>query len=665
MKALLVIFFLALTQQICFGQNLRRWDTQIDSLQNQYENPSSDSVRLKTALELVDLLINKGWTTTNLGQFAIAYATYGKAFELWESQEMKRLFQQKGKNQDAEKRYWSLLSNLNFNYGHLMGVTGNIKEQHFYYQKAYEIASKWEDVSNTVFALSGMAWVHLKNNELDSAKIKLERVTGIPPELYNYENYADLLFVDGTVKLKTERYLEAKRTFLIGTQDASRQSYVVGLAANNLGLSMAYRQLNLPDSSLYFGKISLDILKRIREIQMFDVDIATAYDNLYHHFLHFDQPDSAFLYLGLAYQEREKLTDLKTTNLAAFQQVLLERERRLSVLEKEKIEMQNRFTMYFLLTILAVFFVLGAILLSSYRQKEKANLLLAKQKEAVQTALTQLKSTQAQLIQSEKMASLGELTAGIAHEIQNPLNFVNNFSEVSAELMDELKGERSKEPGERDETVEEEIISDVIQNLEKISHHGKRADAIVKGMLAHSRASSGEKEPTDINALADEYLRLSHQAYLSNRQVRAKDKSLNNLPIAFGVMTDFDPNLPKVNVVPQEIGRLLQNIINNAFQACELKNAEGFKPIVTVSTKNLGDKIQISISDNGPGIPDTIKDKIFQPFFTTKPAGEGTGLGLSLSYDIVKAHGGELIMNSKQGEGTQFIIQLPVKERNI
>jgi two-component system, NtrC family, sensor kinase len=281
----------------------------------------------------------------------------------------------------------------------------------------------------------------------------------------------------------------------------------------------------------------------------------------------------------------------------------------------------------------------------------------------LQQSLDTLKSTQAQLIQSEKMASLGELTAGIAHEIQNPLNFVNNFSEVSSEMIGEIEEERSKSQEARDEILVTEILGDIKQNLEKITHHGKRAGAIVKGMLEHSRTSTGEKIPTDINALAEECLRLSFHG------LRAKDKSFNA-----DFKTTFDPDLPKVNVVPQDIGRVLLNIINNAFQACAVKdlpglvsddkeNLEGLTPMVTVSTKNLGDKIQISISDNGPGIPDAIKDKIFQPFFTTKPTGSGTGLGLSLSYDIVKAHGGEIIVESPPGDkgGTIFTIQIPTK----
>ena len=278
----------------------------------------------------------------------------------------------------------------------------------------------------------------------------------------------------------------------------------------------------------------------------------------------------------------------------------------------------------------------------------------------LEVAHENLKATQSQLIQSEKMASLGELTAGIAHEIQNPLNFVNNFSEVNSELVGELKSERSKTKGERDETLEEELLDDIAQNTEKIKHHVKRASDIVKGMLQHSRTSSGQKEPTDINALADEYLRLSYHG------LRAKDKSFNA-----EFKTDFDPNLPKINVVPQDIGRVLLNLINNAFYAAPLPPEGGFKnpnyihkPTVTISTTSSkspsGDLgVEIRIKDNGPGIPKKILDKIFQPFFTTKPSGQGTGLGLSLAYDIVKAHGGELKVEPKEGEGCEFIIQLP------
>lgn len=268
--------------------------------------------------------------------------------------------------------------------------------------------------------------------------------------------------------------------------------------------------------------------------------------------------------------------------------------------------------------------------------------------EALQKSLEELKAAQQQLIQSEKMASLGELTAGIAHEIQNPLNFVNNFSEVSKELLDEMKTELDLE----NTADAKEIAGDVIQNLEKILHHGKRADGIVKGMLQHSRTSSGQKEMTDINALCDEYLRLAYHG------LRAKDKSFNAK-----FETQFDETAGKLNVIPQDIGRVVLNLINNAFYAVSEKKRTadaGYEPTVSVSTKKEGGRIVISVKDNGSGIPDNIVEKIFQPFFTTKPTGQGTGLGLSLSYDIItKGHGGELKVETKESVGSVFIIVLP------
>ena len=284
---------------------------------------------------------------------------------------------------------------------------------------------------------------------------------------------------------------------------------------------------------------------------------------------------------------------------------------------------------------------------------------LTLQKEELEVTLNELKSTQAQLIQSEKMASLGELTAGIAHEIQNPLNFVNNFSEVNAELLAEMK-----EAIDKGDLEEVKIIADdIIANEQKINHHGKRADAIVKGMLQHSRSSTGQKEPTDINALADEYLRLAYHG------LRAKDKSFNAT-----MKTDFDESIGKINVIPQDMGRVILNLITNAFYVVAEKKrpltpdgkinlaSKDYIPTVTVTTKKWGNSVEIRVTDNGNGIPAAVLDKIFQPFFTTKPTGEGTGLGLSMSYDIItKGHGGELKVETKQNVGSTFIIQLPLQ----
>jgi len=280
-------------------------------------------------------------------------------------------------------------------------------------------------------------------------------------------------------------------------------------------------------------------------------------------------------------------------------------------------------------------------------QKRKA---IEDSNSALTRSLQELKAAQAQLIQSEKMASLGELTAGIAHEIQNPLNFVNNFSEVNCELSDEILEAADK--GDLKEIMQ--LAADIKSNQEKIKAHGMRADAIVKGMLQHSRTSSGEKELTDINSLADEYFRLAYHG------IRAKDILFNAK-----LVTDFDENLGKISIIPQDIGRVLLNLITNAFYAvAEKKKMVGgeYEPVVSVSTRKNGDKVFITVSDNGNGIPDKVLDKIFQPFFTTKPTGQGTGLGLSLSYDIVKAHGGELKVETKEGEGSEFVIHLPEQD---
>jgi len=292
---------------------------------------------------------------------------------------------------------------------------------------------------------------------------------------------------------------------------------------------------------------------------------------------------------------------------------------------------------------------LSVMLQETIEDLQKKSLAIEETNKALTTTLEELKATQAQLIQSEKMASLGELTAGIAHEIQNPLNFVNNFSEVSNELIDEMN-EAIKNGNTEDAQA---IAAEIKMSLEKINFHGKRADGIVKSMLQHSRTSTGKKEPTDINALADEYLRLAYHG------MRAKEKSFNAL-----MKTDFDESIGFVKVMSQDIGRVVLNLITNAFYAVNEKkklHPNGYEPTVTVITKKEKDKIEIKVKDNGTGIPQKALDKIFQPFFTTKPTGQGTGLGLSLSYDIVtKSHGGEIKVDTKDGEYTSFSIILPL-----
>jgi signal transduction histidine kinase len=405
---------------------------------------------------------------------------------------------------------------------------------------------------------------------------------------------------------------------------------------------MLHLQTKNSDSATYYAREALRLSQQEKDYPQM-IGAAELLSEIYYTK---KQPDSAYTYLHQSMLWKDSV--FSSANIARiknldFQQSLQKMQEEQT--RKEAVqEYKSRIKVYSLAAGLAGLLIFIFILYRNNRQREIAN-------RKIEKAYKDLKATQTQLIQSEKMASLGELTAGIAHEIQNPLNFVNNFSEVNTELIAELRDERSKVKGERNEQLEDEILNDIEENEVKINHHGKRADAIVKGMLQHSRSSSGVKEPTDINALADEYLRLSYHG------LRAKDKSFNAT-----METHFDENLQKIAVIPQDIGRVLLNLYNNAFYAVsEKKKIQGdnYEPTVSVSTKKIADKIEIRVSDNGNGIPQKVVDKIFQPFFTTKPTGQGTGLGLSLSYDSIKAHGGEIKVETKEGEGAEFIIQLP------
>jgi signal transduction histidine kinase len=473
--------------------------------------------------------------------------------------------------------------------------------------------------------------------------------------IYEYMNKLDsalywILKADEEKKLIEDLYPEVSRVF--GNIYAKKGDPGLALTYYNKGIedglllndfrtvsficadaARMFKHLNQPDSSISFAKRGLKYgqMASYKKGILFSSSILSdLYDSV--------NPTEALHYYKIAAAAKDSL--FGAGNIQTIQTLIKKEEARQKEIELEKTAYQNRLKQYALLAGLGVFLMVTLILYRNNRQKQKANKVL-------ETTLTNLKSAQTQLIQSEKMASLGELTAGIAHEIQNPLNFVNNFSEVNTELIGELVEEVNK--GNTDEV--KAIANDIKENSEKINHHGKRADAIVKGMLQHSRSSSGKKEPTDLNALCDEYLRLSYHG------LRAKDKSFNAT-----MSTDFDTIIGNINIIPQDLGRVVLNLINNAFYAVNEKknlNSEGYEPTVSLSTKKENNKIIISVTDNGNGMTEKLIDKIFQPFFTTKPTGQGTGLGLSLSYDIVKAHGGELTVETKQGEGSTFIIQIP------
>ncbi len=341
----------------------------------------------------------------------------------------------------------------------------------------------------------------------------------------------------------------------------------------------------------------------------------------------------------------------RASNIQVIQATIAREKARQKDIENVKISYQNQLRQYALFAAIGASFLLSFILYRHNRQKQKANAVLEK-------ALTDLKTTQTQLVQKEKMASLGELMAGIAHDIQNPLNFVNNFSELSAELIGELKDE--VQAGHTDDVLT--LANDLTRNINKITHHGKRASGIVKGMLDHSRINTSERLPTNINSLVDEQLRLAYQGLEAN--VRPGSTRTERVQFACEVVTDFDPLVPELIVAPQEIGRVLLNLYNNAFYAVRQKQkltSTDYRPTVWVRTKRTNEQVELWVRDNGTGIPENVRGKIFQPFFTTKPTGEGTGLGLSLSYDIITTgHGGGLTVNSCPGEFSEFCITLPI-----
>jgi len=429
--------------------------------------------------------------------------------------------------------------------------------------------------------------------------------------------------------------------------DAEGEEWIDGI------LARAYLKANKADTAIYYANNGYQKAIHTGTIE-FKRDNSEALADAYN--LKKDY-GNAYKYYRLFINYRDSMSNAEVsnhTNLLQYNYSLAKKQTQITALNQEK-KMQY----YFLAGSAGILILIGAtgiVLYRSNRQKQKANVLLSKQKREIEEqrdqtnkALADLQLTQKQLIQSEKMASLGELTAGIAHEIQNPLNFINNFAEVNKEMIEELEDELKN--GNTDEALA--IANNIKENEEKINHHGKRADGIVKGMLQHSRASSNVKEPTDINKLADEFLRLAYHG------LRAKDKSFNT-----EMTTHFDPKVPNINVVPQDIGRVLLNLFTNAFYATQQRQkiaGPNYKPIIEVSTAVNSKFIHIRVKDNGVGIPDNIRDKILQPFFTTKPTGEGTGLGLSLSYDtIVKGHNGKINIESNEGEGSEFIIDLPL-----
>jgi two-component system NtrC family sensor kinase len=590
-------------------------------------------------------LTRKAYQELNSGQFAEALQSLLASFVISDNKENEKSFWNIGTFvTEKEKRLYALTCAHHI-YGLLMRETLNSEQEIIHFNEAKKLAVQINSGARSQLASLNLGRVYLQTGkDIDSVLYHLNEAAAIAENMRWRKYYSTTLYYSGLAYFSKGDSVLGLHTLHQSIESAIKENNLDALTRGNHKLANYYLAKKQKDSAIYYATKSLEAMKQLGAVAQIEYHLGNAYEGLYHAYELNNQSDSAYKYLVLAETVNDSINQRRIKSLAEFQKLTLNEQQRLQNVEKEKTAYENKIKTWFLAAGIGVLLLLAIIFYRNNRQKHKAKI-------KIETAYHDLKATQQQLIQSEKMASLGELTAGIAHEIQNPLNFVNNFSEVNKELADELKAELAA--GNMQLAIE--IADDIKDNSEKINHHGKRADGIVKGMLQHSRSSTGQKEPTDINALCDEYLRLAYHG------LRAKDKSFNAT-----MKTDFDERVGNINIVPHDIGRVILNLINNAFYAVSEKTLSAvitpttvkYEPTVSVRTKKVGAKVLITVKDNGNGIPQKVLDKIFQPFFTTKPTGQGTGLGLSLSYDIVKAHGGELKVETKEGEGSEFIIQL-------
>jgi two-component system NtrC family sensor kinase len=649
MKKIMVLVFVGIcTYNFSMGQLSLK---QLDGFKNQLRSASNDSVRgvlyfqlangyrfsnVDSSLYYADLAYEYARKTGKLIPKAyilsLKGATLLESGRLPESMQLQFEALKFGEESKDNRVKGFIINRIGNTYMEL----ADYKNANEYYFRSKELFESVDDSGMVYNEISNIGNIYELMGIPDSAMYYQRSVYEASEKNPDRQLYVrpEIMFRMGNVYRLIRENEEALTFYKRGVLEANIDNDIRNLTMNNLFLAQTYKEMGMGDSSLKYALNTLktgqavSFRKGIYEASML---ISDLYRNR-------QQYDSAYKYLLRANAEKDSLTGPK--RIQELQRIVLGEQERLRETEKNRIAVQNRQRQYALLGGLGVFLVIASILYRNNRQKQKTNKVL-------ETTLNNLKSAQAQLIQSEKMASLGELTAGIAHEIQNPLNFVNNFSDVNTELIGEMQEEITA--GNYNEAV---ILSNNVKsNQEKISFHGRRADTIVKGMLQHSRRSSGVKEPVDINALANEYLRLAYHG------LRAKDKSFNAT-----MKTDYDSSVGTINIIPQDIGRVILNLITNAFYSVTEKKKEAdanFEPTVTVKTKRKNEDVLIQVKDNGIGIPQHLLDKIFQPFFTTKPTGQGTGLGLSLSYDIVKAHGGELKVETRPGEGAAFTIYLP------
>jgi signal transduction histidine kinase len=570
--------------------------------------------------------------TNAIGNVYFNIGEYPKALELY-----LQYLEMKEKAKDG-----SSIAIAYFNLANVYTETNDYRHALMYLMKAKKEDEKAKDTAAILYDWYSLGSIYLRMKIPDSALYNLKQSHRMALRVNDKNMLGAILNTFGELYLFKKDTLQARNYYkrsipyvmAVGDDDV--------LTANFFGIAKTFNKAGLIDSAIYYARRGIvaarkgPFPKHMLEISSFLSDV----------FSRQKQYDSAFHYQQISTAMKDSLFNIE--QMKKVQNMNFEEQQRQKAIEAAKLQYRNQLQLFAVAFICVIFLGIAIFLWRVNKREQAAKLLLQEEKLKVESALVKLKETQAQLIHAEKMASLGELTAGIAHEIQNPLNFVNNFSEVNRELLAELK--HAFETGDLVDV--QDIVDDVLENEEKINQHGKRADAIVKGMLQHSRKSTGLREQTDINALVNEQLQLAYQG------LRAKDKAF-----FANVKKKLDPSLPEIKIVPQDMSRVLLNLYNNALFAVYDKKAKAgkdFEPMVEVRTAVHEGFLEIQVIDNGNGIPKQYLDKVFQPFFTTKPTGQGTGLGLSLSYDIVKMHGGAINIDTLEGQGTTFTVRLPL-----
>ena len=652
MKAVLIIVFSLLSFNIGYAQNTEQLYT--DSLKRQLFKTSDDSDRVKI------MIIISGFTSKTNPDTSLKYAqdarVLAKQIKLYGAEagalQILGLYYRgqgdipkglelflEGLKIAEENNNKELAQNFLTNIGHLYRDLEDYDKAIIYYRRSNALSEELKDETQSSFLLWNIGKIYKLISKQDSASIYIQKANEkIKSQNSEIEGNGYLTMMAGDIEFQLGNRPRAFKYLYTSISISTQNQNYVDRSFAYLVLAGFFAEINGPDSSIYYQKKSLEDAQRVgikRKILEASRLLATHYESI--------DLKTALNYRKIADSANEELYGAK--KVQSLQKIITNEQDRLRQVEAQRVAAENRTKQNGLLTGIGLILLVAFLLYRNNLQKQKANKVL-------EATLMNLRSAQAQLVQSEKMASLGELTAGIAHEIQNPLNFVNNFSDVNKELTIELESELYK-----GNIAEARLLAfDIRENEEKINYHGKRADTIVKSMMEHSRAGTGVKEPTDINALTDEYLRLAYHGF------RAKDKFFNAT-----LVTNYDQGLNKINVIPQDIGRVLLNLYNNSFYALSAKSRHStsskpeadFIPEIKVTTQKIANLVNVTVKDNGNGIPEKDLEKVFQPFFTTKPTGQGTGLGLSLSYDIIKAHQGDIKINNRPGEGVEFIVTLP------